>query len=268
MKVYCFFLLIAIGAIQTALALDIPEIPLEVLVQSPSPIIMLLIDDSSSMNASILASPDNEILSNYFYVFDDPENHVLTSLTSLQTIIPPDQAGSWQARCSGYNRLYYNPHKIYFPWPYWSDIQEELKDKKANLNCPPYHPLKSKCLNLDDPYFTNENISISHAHFFSFDDTNANAILDFDETLFLIELSGKDQLLLVHKIIQPDLGIAKENMEQVSLSQLPESIRLNTSGEPMNYTHQRQNFANWFSFHRRKEFVIKYQMACLVDKVR
>ncbi|MBF0452125.1 MAG: hypothetical protein HQK75_15595 [Candidatus Magnetomorum sp.] len=254
--------------ISKAQGLDIPHIPLEVLVQSPPPVIMLLIDDSSSMNASILAEPDNTILNQHFYVFNDPENHVLTALTTQQAIIPPEKTGSWQARCAFFNRMYYHPHRQYAPWPHWNMLPGNTGNTSdADMTCPRFHPLKSACLNLDDPYFTHDAMTLSYAHFFLVDDTNANNRLDTDENLYLFELSGKDKHIRVHKIIDPQSDVIPENMASLDFSQLPESIRLDTSGEPITYTSQRQNFANWFSFHRRKEMVIKYHMGVLIDTI-
>ena len=267
MKVHSYLIIIVFYTIKVASGIDIPDIPLEVIVKSPPPIIMFLIDDSSSMNSSILVSTENKLLKKYFYVFDDAENNVFSSLTTLTAVVPPEKKESWQARCPKYNKLYYNPNKTYTPWPYWSDMQEELNHTNADLNCPRYNPFKSKCLNLDGIYLKNDFIQISFSHFFSFKDINSNEILDSDETLFLVEISGEKKQILAHRFINPELGFVKNNLEQILISQLPEGVLASIAGEPVTYTRQRQNFANWFSFYRRKELVIKNQIACLIDKI-
>ena len=266
-KIFCIIVIIIVYVTtQRAQGLDIPNIPLEVLVKSPPPVIMLLIDDSTSMNASILANSENNSISPYFYVFNDPENHIITSLISEHTVIPPEKSDSWQARCVSFNQMYYDPHQHYKSWPYWNEIAGLSSDNtNAHMNCPRFHPLKSACLNLDEPYFENESIVLSHAHFFSFDDLNHNDRLDTEETLYLIELSGSQQHICAWRIIDPLSGLKADNIERIKFSQLPDSLRLDTDNEPLSYTFQRQNFANWFSFHRRKEFEIKYQLGHLMD---
>jgi type IV pilus assembly protein PilY1 len=254
------------GLSQWALGIDIPDIPLEVMVKSPPPVIMFLIDDSTSMNASILAESDNRSLSTYLYVFNDPENHVVTSLISQHTIIPPELNESWKARCVSFNHMYYDPLKTYDPWPHWTVIaNQESENNNAHMDHPRFHPLTATYLNLDEPYFTTGSMILSHAHFFSFDDLNDNHILDPEELLFLIELSGTKKQICAWQIIEPQYGTNQENMTGIPFSQLPDSIRLDTNNEPITYTSQRQNFANWFSFHRRKELEIKYQVGSLID---
>jgi outer membrane protein assembly factor BamB len=247
-------------------AIEIPDTPLSVMVESPPPIIMFLIDDSSSMNDSILALSNNNVLSNYHYVFKDPENHVLTSLTHPQTIIPPEKKQSWQARCCITNRMYYNPEIKYDPWPYWQTILNNAPDaEQANPDCPKYHPMKSACQNLDDSYLITDSFRLSYSHLFIFDDKNTNAQLDGDEQLILIELSGHQ--IHAYEVIDPQSEISMPNLKNLSFSQIPDSIALNASGQPMTYTMQRQNFANWFSFHRRKELRVRYHLGDLLDRL-
>jgi len=247
-------------------AIEIPNMPLPVMIQSPPPIIMLLIDDSTSMNDSILAASDNTVLSSYHYVFKDPKNHVLTSLTNPHTIIPPETSQSWQARCCMTNRMYYDPRKSYDPWPHWHLIMDNLPDtENANANCPRYNPIRSACLNLDDSYYVTDNFTLPFSHFFIFEDHNANAHLDTEEQLILINLS--DQNIHAYEVIDSKADMTITNLRLMPVSHIPASIALNASGQPMTYTSQRQNFANWFSFHRRKEQSVRYHLGKLLDRL-
>ena len=248
---------------QLTAAIEIPNTPLSVIVETPPPIIMFLIDDSTSMNDSILAVPENNALSGYHYVFKDPENHVLSSLTHPHVIIPPENSQSWQARCCVTNRMYYDPGKKYDPWPHWQSLLSHANDiKQANPDCPKYHPMKSACQNLDDSYLVTDNFTLSFSHYFVFHDKNANDQLDDDETLILIELS--DHRMHVYEVIDPRSKIESQNLK--TLSHIPEPIVLNASGQALTYTIQRQNFANWFSFHRRKELRLRYHLGKLLDR--
>jgi len=245
-----------------ALGLEIPDTPLSVLIQSPPPVLMLLIDDSTSMNASIMADSEHTILSSHYYVFDDPKNHVLTSLTTSQAVIPPDKPESWQARCYQHNHMYYHPQKKYLPWPHWRSVLDEPGSMDADINCPRYHPMKSACFDLNEIYGDN----ISNAHFFWIDDINENNIRDTNEKLLLIELSNSK--MSAYEVIDPQKGMRSTNLTTIALSDLPESIRLNADGDAIAYTPQRQNFANWFTFHRRKEFHIKYLLGHVLDNIQ
>ena len=247
-------------------AIEIPNTPLSVMVQSPPPVIMFLIDDSTSMNDSILAAPDNNVLSGHHYVFNDPENHVLSSLTNLHTVIPPEKPQSWQARCCITNHMYYDPRKTYDPWPHWQSILQNMPDKKhANPDCPLYHPMKPGCQNLDDSYIATDDFKLSFSHFFMFEDDNSNEKLDTEEQLILFELSYHD--IHTYEVINPQADITMSNLRALSFSHIPDSISLNASGQSMTYTSQRQNFANWFSFHRRKELSVRYYLGQLLDRL-
>jgi len=247
-------------------AIEIPNTPLSVMVQSPPPLIMLLIDDSTSMNDSILAASEKTGLTGYHYVFNDPENNVLTPLTTPNAVIPPDRMQSWQARCCITNCMYYDPRKIYKPWPHWQMISQNRSDtNQANPDCPFYHPLKSSCLKLDDNYLITETFQLSFSHYFMFDDKNENEQLDSDEQLILFELS--DHTIHAYEIIDPQSSILMPNLRSLSLSQIPDTLTLDASGQAMTYTSQRQNFANWFSFHRRKELSVRYYLGQLLDRL-
>jgi len=247
-------------------AIEIPNIPLTVMVQSPPPIIMLLIDDSTSMNDSILAASNNKVLSVHHYVFNDLENNVLSSLTDPNVVIPPEKSQSWQARCFITNRMYYDPRQIYHPWPHWNSILHESENTKhANPDCPVFHPMKSACLNLDDAYYTTNDFTLSYSHFFMFEDNNANEQLDGDEQLILVELSNHD--IHSYEIIDSKVAITLSNLRSIPFSSIPDSIALNASGQAMTYSSQRQNFANWFSFHRRKELSVQYHLGQFLESI-
>jgi outer membrane protein assembly factor BamB len=245
-------------------ALDIPDTPLPVMVQSPPPVIMLLIDDSTSMNDSILAESDNAFLSGYHYVFNDPDNHVLSSLTNTRTVISPQAHQSWQARCCMTNRMYYDPRKIYHPWPHWEVFFQNTSDAKdADPDCPAYYPMNASCQNLNDAYFTKDSFKLSFSHYFMFEDNNTNEQLDAEEQLILIDIA--DHNIQAYEVIDNDVDIVLSNLRVLPFTSLPDSMTLNTSGQPMTYTSQRQNFANWFSFHRRKELSVRYYLGKLLD---
>ena len=247
-------------------AIEIPEIPLTVMVQSPPPVIMFLIDDSTSMNDSILASSNNKVLSAHHYVFNDSENNILSSLTNPNAVIPPDKAHSWQARCFITNRMYYDPRQLYQPWPHWYTILNASQDKKhANPDCPLYHPMKTACQNLDNDYYSTNDFKLSYSHFFMFEDNNANEQLDRDEQLILVELS--DNNIHSWEVMDPSVDITASNLLSIPVSDIPDSIALNASGQAMTYTNQRQNFANWFSFHRRKELAVKYHLGHFLESI-
>jgi len=247
-------------------AIEIPNAPLSVMVQSPPSIIMLLVDDSTSMNDSILAASDNDVLAGHHYVFKDPDNHVRSSLTNPSAVIPPEKTHSWQARCCMTNRMYYDPRKKYEPWPHWQSVLNQLPDTiHMNPNCPVYHPMRPACLNLDSPYLSTDKFNLSFSHFFMFADKNTNQQFDADEQLILYALSDHD--IQTYEVIEPRKGISHSNLRPISFSSMPDSMTLNASGQPMTYTSQRQNFANWFSFHRRKELSVKYYLGQLLDRL-
>lgn len=128
---------------------DISDMPLDVQMITAPPLLMFLLDDSGSMDWSIMNSEGSSGAfrysgTNYYYVFDDP--HSDNAYTNRDTL-DENSRKAWQSQYGGSliddddgstiypNALYYNPEVIYTPWPNHKNAVPTLGD--AHMD----HPL-------------------------------------------------------------------------------------------------------------------------------
>jgi hypothetical protein len=105
--------------------LDVAETPLDAQFQSAPPNIMILLDDSGSMNFEMLAPDfrDGEYNDDVDYVFDNPGGTDFDCPgchrydDSRRFLVRGDDRLHWKTQWAGYNKMYYDPSIDYEPWP-------------------------------------------------------------------------------------------------------------------------------------------------------
>jgi Tfp pilus tip-associated adhesin PilY1 len=117
------------------ICLDISDVPMDARFSSAAANIMFLLDNSRSMDWSVL-TPEYEGLfqpdgtgTQYKYVFDDPGDHLYPHVLPRGT-----NRMRWKSQWSGYNAVYYDPSLDYEPWPTLSN---------AHPDHPRSHPIRS-----------------------------------------------------------------------------------------------------------------------------
>jgi len=160
----------------------------------------------------------------------------------------------WRARFHGYNSLYYNPNRIYKPWAgNDSDGQPfkpaKIKKAKINPNDPDSEELdltKDSAVLVKDgtnatrsyysettwtTWCTSQGISDCHGwRYYSWNDANDDGVIDNGE-------------LVLHWVKDLDNGAG--------------------NNPPVN---NQKNFANWFSYHRSREFAAKYALSVAIQE--
>ena len=120
---------------QAASCMDIADIPLETMEEEGPGMIMIVVDDSGSMDWSTMIDPSNEsqgIFDNaYEYVFANPGDDVsnwdnIEDFSSIRM--------KWMSQWSEYNGMYYNPKVEYTPWP-WPNNSPPF-ESPANIDTP------------------------------------------------------------------------------------------------------------------------------------
>lgn len=86
---------------------------METRVTSPAPNIMILHDNSGSMDWEFMAPEDDGLFNSKYYLWDLGSDDAYGS----GSIVSPIE---WQAQWSGYNKIFYNPNTVYEPWPRWN----------------------------------------------------------------------------------------------------------------------------------------------------
>lgn len=166
---------------------------------------------------------------NYAYVFDPGGNENFYGITTT----PPYRY--WKTQWHEINRSYYNPRVQYRPWPGKND---------ASTTNPLRDPVISTgTFNLNDTYNSSYGVIIKNAHYYIRDDNGNIYLVNFNSGLrqyYLFTDSDGDDMI--------DLG------EFTSLGTKPDSL---AGIIPDTDSEDLQNFANWFSYYRRREQAAK-----------
>ena len=223
----------------TPVNLNISSQPLE-LTLGVEPNIMMIADDSGSMEDEFM-TPDKDgdyFISNsrggstqYWKLFDHCLNY------SSSEVLPWNSTatGVWRARNSDYNKVYYNPLNTYEPWA--GKPAMAISSAGSSSFSVPQNPSKSSCGNVNILANSSNNLQY-YPRYYTWNDINNDNVVDSNE-------QGS------HILIKP--STATYNIG--SNSQRTDCGTDNTS---CTYVQEINNFANWFTYHRRREFVAKY----------
>jgi type IV pilus assembly protein PilY1 len=124
--------------------LEVSDIPLDARYNSGPPNIMILMDDSGSMDWEILvADTDGKYQGQYEYVFDNPGDTDYTcpgchhyDLDPENHLTRGDLRRHWKTQWSEYNKVYYDPAMDYTPWP-----ASNTATGAADMDNPRAHPM-------------------------------------------------------------------------------------------------------------------------------
>jgi type IV pilus assembly protein PilY1 len=284
--------------------MTIPDVPLETIAEQAPPMLMFVIDNSGSMDAEIMTGEnygnfDNDVwydfldlYSNFSYVFTAGNDHIFTDDEALEgRSLTLDILGLFEfevhfdlikeffvkghwvllSQWYIYNRLYYNPNVTYTPWPNKPD---------ANPTKPPINPmnsgktkdmtkdfltLKSQCNRLG---FNCKNIvHVKRSHYYAKSNVDGYMYLVNLEKervrYYRVSYAQNDVLtidLLFTKIkipLKPDYTI-------IDLIEAPPPSDIDTG---RTVQEERQNFANWYTYHRRRIYAVKAAIAKVVDTI-
>ncbi len=127
--VACLAMLAATPRVQASSCMDISDIPLDAMAQAAPGMIMFVLDDSGSMDWSIMCPPPESsgVFNGAYYIFSNPGDDVY-GYENLE-----DNAAKrmmWMSQWAGYNGLYYDPETEYTPWPHQPDA--DIDNPRSN----------------------------------------------------------------------------------------------------------------------------------------
>jgi type IV pilus assembly protein PilY1 len=251
--------------------MDLADEPLSAKSRPAPPNIMFLLDDSTSMTFEVLIKGkydgrypriENETGEDgFFYIFDYLNDDAITDAARY---MGTEGRKFWQSQYYDTNVIYYNPETRYEPWPGYAGRQFEPSDKEN----PKPHPVKSdvQTIDLDGESFTvklkgadgsEANLKVKHAHYF---------ITSEEGTPYLVVIDGDVKNLRYYKVVEVEgTGFTQKvtQVEEVSENSLPGRVATDKS-----YAEERQNFANWFTFHRRRQYVAINAIARVIKKLQ
>ncbi|MBF0224257.1 MAG: PQQ-binding-like beta-propeller repeat protein [Desulfobacterales bacterium] len=213
---------------------EISDLPLNTEIESAPPLIMFIFDDSGSMDWDISCPGETQ---GYCYG--------ATSVTSYRT--------RWKNQWSGHNKMWYNPGVTYEPWPLYSN---------ADPNSPKTDPRSSGTQSMDSNWITSSpytlagvQVKYSHYYVWSNNDTPADT---GDDTAYLINLTGGN----INYYEVTGLG-SNDTVTGLTLRYPPPGDVLVTRS----YNAERQNYANWFSYYRKRQFAAKAAVAQVINGI-
>ncbi|MEJ2167859.1 MAG: PilC/PilY family type IV pilus protein [Desulfobacterales bacterium] len=129
--------------------IDIPDIPLDAWYRSAPANVMLVLDDSGSMDWEFMTTDADGVFDGYYYyVFDDPGDNL------YGRVLPDSRRMKWQSQWAGHNKLYYDPGVDYQPWPNHVANNPALTLAHANPDTPCSHPRhETPTFNLNATYY-------------------------------------------------------------------------------------------------------------------
>ncbi len=120
-------------------------------------------------------------------------------------------------------------------------------------------------------------VTIFNAHYFTWDDNNTNGEID-DGEIYLVNFEDSDSDGVLdtrkyYKFTASDDVLNSGELIPVSDADVPDNIKAQNrdeDGNPtgfMSFDEELQNFANWFSFYRRRELTAKAAVAFSIDQI-
>lgn len=256
LAVVCAALLILSAPPGALAANDLSDTPMFTRVLPPPANIMFLLDDSGSMNFEILVqggfdgsypNPDSAVRG-FCYLFDDLGDNMYSSGSYPSWYASHEGRKLWQTQFYQTNAMYYNPSVTYTPWPSYGSVTFTNADKDT----PRSHPVNgSYTLNLDGTSYTVGGVTVPHSRYVVYSTTQSKH--------YLVVLDKASSSKKYYTFTVTGSGLAGKFSALTIESNPPADV---ISGR--NYSDERQNFANWFTYYRRREFVAKNALANVI----
>ena len=257
----CTLLLVMLAQPVRAAELSLSQSPL-FLTSSVEPNIIYLLDDSGSMEWEFMVSVSNGGNSNglpniggwtgNYYILPTANNGYDMGFLPQQPYTIPSEAsvtGSWRARNQDFNALYYNPAITYEPWE-GVDGASAVLYSDVSASAAPIDPTNptGTTINLTTTInFTNywcvpncafRADSVFPAVYYVWTDSDSDGVVDAGDGNVRVEIRSTTPTCAGNGNTQPCLQRA--------------------------YTDEIQNFANWFTYYRKRAYVAKAAIGSVI----
>lgn len=250
---FAYILAFLVGGVSTASAApgDLSQSPL-FLQTSVAPNVFFLNDDSGSMRAEMMT--EDFVNSGFLTSISDDLTPPLVHTGDCSTsdsqriylfILQKDSNDcfrvaeeEWRARLYHYNRLYYNPNRIYLPWAGKNDI--------TDLTQAPIDPNDA----------TADNIDLTSATAIMVDGNRTNYYSSTAWQNWCTSVGRTTDCVGWRYYTWTDDGDTIIENDELTITWVKDL----TSAE------DKTNFANWFSYHRNREFAAKYAIGNAINQ--
>jgi type IV pilus assembly protein PilY1 len=233
-------------------AIDLSDTPMLARIKPPPPNIMFLLDDSFSMTYEILVQSANDGLfypGGFRYLFEKAANGVPVDYNARMY---------WKTQWHLVNVIYYNPDVKYDPWPGYGSVTFP----NANTSTPRIDPVNgSATFDLSQTSYTVvgvdfPSLNVPHSRYIVYDSR--------ENKPYLVVLAGgsKKYYEVAYTVAVPGNAQSESITDLKEVSSLPAGLDSGRS-----YADELQNFANWFTYYRRREFVAKNAIATIIKSL-
>lgn len=247
--------------------LNLPDSPLN-LISAVEPNVMFIIDDSGSMDWEVLiANADqgiaNGALSGY-YVLPSPNNgfdldgtlngYFAYTISDEDSMVAQGVSGLgiWRLKNSDFNLLYYDPKKTYRPWagqnalgsPLYLDANPTaawLDPNQPNLGT---FDLTSSVSFTNHSHHLNSDYpeTLHPATYYAWQDADNDGVVDAGDSAIKVEITPS------------------------TTSYFSGEARSDCIAAPIcTYTEEIQNFANWYVYHRKRNYAARASLGEIIQ---
>ncbi len=250
---------IALSPVAASAEIELADTPMFTRVLPPPANIMFLLDDSGSMNFEFMVkggfdgsfNPIDPTVRGYCYLFDDLGDNMYSQTTYSSWYAGSEGRKYWKTQYFNTNVMFYNPNVTYAPWPSYGSVEYNDADKDN----PQSHPNNSSIkIYLENTSYTVGAINVPHSRYVLYDPA-ANK-------KYLTILDKGTSTKKYFEISTTVVGIEEKISALTPLGSLPAGL-----DSSRDYHAERQNFANWFTYHRRREFTAKNALASIIKSL-
>jgi type IV pilus assembly protein PilY1 len=227
--------------------LTISDIPLETLADPAPPLIVFVLDDSGSMDWDIMTSEKDGTYKGasgglFYYVFDASDNEY----GNVQEKSSEKDRCYYQTQWYEINRIYYNPAMTYEPWPKWHELSETptptwAEVPNANPKSPRINPMLDIEVDLNGTYLKFGSVYIKRSHYYLFSRETSK--------LYLVNINIANSSIDYYQA----KTYSNHRLKALYKTNEPPTDVLSTR----TFEEELQNFANWFSFYRKRMLTAK-----------
>lgn len=244
-------IVIVAGATADAAPGTLSDAPL-FLTNPVEPNVLFLVDDSGSMDWGLMTDEREGLVllgCEYYYTQPASDNDYFYIVPTEEGLkaqgIAAPYGGVWRSWNAAYNRIYYDPRVTYTPWPGLDSGGTPYGDANPSAaREDPYDPASATVdlttvTTYDTDYcagalgsFTVPNFLPARYHRWT--DSDGDGVVDAEDAHTLVEI------------------------EPLTLAYAGSPLRRDCALAPVcSYAEEIQNFANWFSYYRKREYVAK-----------
>lgn len=224
---------------------NISNFPLDIQTRPAPPNIMFVLDDSGSMDWEFMTTESDGIFSGNYYIFNDPGDNVYDN-----RILDSGERAMWKSQWSNYNKLYYDPSVDYEVWP---EITPD--DLSSSLHVRSHPGNTTHTLNLSSTFTTIDSVTIPNAHYY----------VEVDSTIYLVVMDSTPGVLRYYKVEDTENGTG--STQKVDDLVIFTPVTGDGIKSERTYSEEIQNFANWYTFYRKRELAATMAVSSVIDQI-